>query len=62
MITTLFGKFFSNNGGKTYNSITDYMGGLNVRFSQSKIWVPTNGFVQSSDDNGASWTTTILHE
>jgi photosystem II stability/assembly factor-like uncharacterized protein len=38
--TTLFGKLVSNDGGKTFNSITDYEGGQSVKFSESKIWVP----------------------
>ena len=38
--TTLFGKLISNDGGKTFNSITDYEGGQSVKFSESKIWVP----------------------
>ena len=38
--TTPFGKVYSNDGGKTFSSITDFMGGQSVKFSETKVWAP----------------------
>jgi len=34
---TMFGKLYSNDGGKTFNSVTDYETSQNVIFSQTKV-------------------------
>jgi photosystem II stability/assembly factor-like uncharacterized protein len=55
---TLFGKLVSNDGGKTFNSITDYEGGQSVKFSETKVWMANNDQISVSADNGATWTST----
>jgi len=57
---TLFGKLVSNDGGKTFNSITDFEGGQSVKFSETKVWMPSNDQISVSADNGATWTATQI--
>ena len=54
--STLFGAVYSNDGGKTFTTITDYEGGQSVKFSDTKVWMPQNNQVSTSADNGATWT------
>jgi len=54
--TTMFGKLVSNDGGKTFNSITDYETSQSVKFSQTKVWAPSDSQLSVSADNGATWT------
>jgi len=54
--TTMFGKLVSNDGGKTFNTITDYETSQSVRFSETKVWAPSDSQLSVSADNGATWT------
>jgi photosystem II stability/assembly factor-like uncharacterized protein len=58
--TTMFGKLYSNDGGKTFNSVTDYKTSKSVRFSQTKVWAPSDSQLSVSSDNGATWTSTNI--
>jgi len=58
--TTLFGVVYSNDGGKSFNSITNYQGGQSVKFSDTKVWITNGERISSSADNGASWTETKI--
>ena len=57
---TMFGKLYSNDGGKTFNSVTDYETCQSVRFSQTKVWAPSDSQLSVSSDNGATWTYTNI--
>jgi len=54
--TTMFGKLVSNDGGKTFNTITDYETSQSVKFSETKVWAPSDSQLSVSADNGATWT------
>ena len=58
--TTMFGKLYSTDGGKTFTSITDYETSQSVKFSQTKVWAPSDSQLGVSSDNGATWTTTNI--
>lgn len=58
--TTIFGKVYSNDGGKTFTAITDYEGAQSVKFSETKVWAPANDQISVSADNGATWTATKI--
>jgi photosystem II stability/assembly factor-like uncharacterized protein len=58
--STLFGVVYSNDGGKTFNTVTNYEGGQSVKFSESMVWIPNNNQISSSADNGATWASTSI--